>query len=162
MITLLLIIFSLSGTTVHAETTLFRQQILPIDCIYEVIDVGTQQLRYITPATCPVDPGPPVITEPPVSSTEGEQTVTDDLKINRRWLNQPSVSLRASESSAVPNYQNVDTKESVQGLLGRAKDNITRNNDALFVTAVSTTLIIAGSIFLIRRKLVRRDNNKLA
>ena len=45
----------------QAEQTNLKVRILPIDCLFEVIDVGTQQLRYLTPETCPIDevPTPP-------------------------------------------------------------------------------------------------------
>lgn len=46
----------------QAATTDFRQQILPMHCIFQIIDSGTGTLRYLTPVTCgqivpPANPG---------------------------------------------------------------------------------------------------------
>ncbi|MCU0667316.1 MAG: hypothetical protein MUF85_01740 [Patescibacteria group bacterium] len=48
-----------------AESTKYTQRILPIDCLYEVIDAGSQTLRFLTPDTCPIEPQDPIITNPP-------------------------------------------------------------------------------------------------
>jgi hypothetical protein len=75
------IIYSLAITTiallgalwisvpVFAEHTTFSQKILPLNCVFEVINVGTQELRYLTPAECGQ-----VVSTPPTNSTGNSGT----------------------------------------------------------------------------------------
>lgn len=61
LITLFIAALSLGiGKAVLAENTTFKQRILPKDCIFTVLDVGTQTLFFITPKIC--EPPPPVNT----------------------------------------------------------------------------------------------------
>lgn len=66
---------SASARVTAQETVNYGQQILPIDCVYEVVDTGTQTLRYLTPETCPTDPNTPVTEEPqPSAATDAPAT----------------------------------------------------------------------------------------
>jgi hypothetical protein len=56
-----------------AASTSFTQQILPLDCVFEVVNDGTQTIKYITPAQC----GQIV---PPPETTGG--TTTPDVTPN--------------------------------------------------------------------------------
>lgn len=49
-----------------AESSKFSQQILPINCVFQVIDAGSQKLIYLTPAECGQILPPPV---PPTPTT---------------------------------------------------------------------------------------------
>ena len=66
---------------VLAETTDFRLRIMPQDCIYDVVDVGTQELYYYTPEECgvlpPLQPTPesPVVEQTPVVVQRTRQPV---------------------------------------------------------------------------------------
>lgn len=51
-----------SFTLASAETTKLKLRILPQDCAFDVIDVGTQQLLFLTPELCGV---PPEVVPPP-------------------------------------------------------------------------------------------------
>jgi hypothetical protein len=110
----------LFGAVAHAEQTRFKQQILPIDCVYEIIDVGTQTLRYLTPDTCPVDPGPPVIT-------------TEDVPSNPSTINtsQPQRTYAPTIEVSPPVEEGI-----VKGDIVRITEGVYRNIDALiFIVA---------------------------
>lgn len=147
----IIIIVSLFMTSslVFAETTTFKQQILPIDCIYEVIDVGTQKLRYITPETCPIDPGPPIVTEPlnPVDNTSnGTRTV---------WRISPEVNITDTNITAdTSQSNNVPSTKAVQGRVERILDRIVRNNDLLYGIVILSSLT---ALLLIARH--KRDDS---
>jgi hypothetical protein len=132
--------------TVHsfasAESTSYKQQILPIDCIFEVIDVGTQKLRYLTPETCPVDPGPPVITEPSGASPESPPV--------SNWVYSPQIVI------APPKNETADTpKEEVKGSTEQIRDIVYKNKDGMIVIAVITLIWAAAIIVLKRRNILR-------
>lgn len=57
-----------------AESSELKQQILPMDCVFEVVDVGTGELRFLTPDECgqiitPPAPVPTPILTPSTSTT---------------------------------------------------------------------------------------------
>ena len=129
---LLLFALLLAGTsTALAEVTQFKQQILPIDCVYEVIDVGTQKLRYLTPETCPVDPGPPVVTEP----------ITPQIPIEAStlvWSYVPEVTVRPPTTGAI-NGQPVDQ---VAGQIETTLyERLRQNTDSIVITLAFTGLL---------------------
>ena len=144
------------SAVVGAETTNFRQQILPIACIYEVIDVGTQQLRYITPDTCPVDPGPPVVTEPgtdEITMASSESAVSVQPPQGYR----PVVSIVRQPSPTPETGQPAATQQpSVQGTVERIDDIIVNNLEAL---AVFLFMSIGGMLFyaLVLRRNMRNN-----
>lgn len=139
----LLILLGVSGVSI-AETTTFKQQILPIDCVYEVIDVGTQKLRYITPESCPIDPGPPIVTEPPttpvtpVSPAQPTQTTT-------RWVYNPPIAI--VPSTAQPSNPDSSQDNQVQGAIVAIRDAIVQNADSfmllLFIVGMWWLLLVA-------------------
>jgi hypothetical protein len=51
---IILVAISSFGGRVFAETSELKLRILPQDCIFDVIDVGTQQLFFHTPEACGV------------------------------------------------------------------------------------------------------------
>lgn len=57
-------------STASAQSSDMNVRILPMDCQFTVIDAGTNQIEYLTPATCnnPNNPNP----EPPIEP--GEET----------------------------------------------------------------------------------------
>lgn len=126
---------------VSAEQTTYKQQILPIDCVYEVIDVGTQKLRYLTPETCPVDPGPPVITEPPIETTP--DTVPDS-----NWTYYAPIEIiKPTQNTPLPNNDN----EQVMGATEQIRDVVYRNRDGMvFISAV--TLVWLATLFVLKKK----------
>lgn len=131
-----------ANTVVKAENTSYKQQILPIDCVYEVIDVGTQKLRYLTPETCPIDPGPPVITEP-----SGE---TPDTTPGTKWVYVAPIEIAPPEDSAS------DTpKEEVKGVTEQIRDIVYKNKDGMFIVAFITLLWGAAIVVLKRRTTLR-------
>lgn len=72
---LLTCFLSVISQSVYAETFNSKLRILPIDCVFEVIDIGTQQLRFLTPETCPSEPIPPVVEPPGYNSKENPITI---------------------------------------------------------------------------------------
>lgn len=54
----------MSSSSVSASAN-FRQQILPMDCIFEIVDNGSGELRFLTPAEC----GQAIPTKPPLSTS---------------------------------------------------------------------------------------------
>lgn len=67
---LTIIALGTSAPAAIAQSDNFSQRILPIDCVFQVVDTGTQQLIYLTPAKCgqilpPAPPLPPVPPLPP-------------------------------------------------------------------------------------------------
>jgi hypothetical protein len=57
---------SMWASTALALEDTFTQKILPLNCVFEVINVGTQELRYLTPKECGQ-----IITPPPTSPGSG-------------------------------------------------------------------------------------------
>lgn len=146
----LMVIIVGSSITI-AETTNFRQQILPIDCIYEVVNAGTQQLRYITPETCPIDPGPPVVTEPPATNM-----IDGSVSTRPTWsFSSPVRLVRPSTASSQPNEPVPKKEPSVQGTVERVQDIVVNNRDALVLLVFAS---FGGAIFYIVavRRYIRR------
>lgn len=136
---LLLLLVLTANNVARAENTTYKQQILPIDCVYEVIDVGTQKLRYLTPETCPIDPGPPVITEP-----SGE---TPETTPGTKW-----VYIAPIEVAPPPENNKSDTiKEEVKGSTERIRDVVYKNKDSMIIIGLITVLWAAVIIILKRR-----------
>ncbi len=141
------------GSVAVAETTSFQQQVLPIDCIYEVINVGTQQLRYITPDTCPIDPGPPVVTDP----AREETTVPSSdgtAPVRPTWRYQSAASIAGQPSSAPEASQIADAQQpSVQGTIERIDDIIVDNRDALALIMFVSIFTLFFYSFVLRRNM---------
>jgi hypothetical protein len=64
------------GTTAHvsAEHTTLKQQILPLDCVFETVNDGLGTINYLTPAECGV-------LIPPVEEPEQPTPTTDPIVI---------------------------------------------------------------------------------
>ncbi len=45
---------TLLGTNTYAFNTTFSQEILPINCIFTIVNAGTGELHYVTPQACGV------------------------------------------------------------------------------------------------------------
>jgi hypothetical protein len=66
------------GAKADAESATFKQQILPLNCVFEDINDGLGTLHYLTPAECgqiippppPVDTGPPDTVKTPAPSSK--------------------------------------------------------------------------------------------
>lgn len=149
--------FLLYGSVAVAETTNFRQQVLPIDCVYEVVNVGTQQLRYITPETCPIDPGPPVVTEPVepqivTDSTNGNGGIGSARPI---WNYRPLVSVVRPVPESAQANQSTTNNQTVQGTVERIDRIIVNNRDALMLLIFAC---LSGFIFylIVIRRYIRR------
>jgi hypothetical protein len=141
IVLLFLMLLPLSGIAL-AENTTYKQQILPIDCLYEVIDVGTQKLRYLTPETCPIDPGPPVITEPsgdtPVDNPEG----TPDTN----WVYIAPIAI------APPDTVTTETdKGEVQGSTEEIIDIVIKNRDSIVLLTLLSAAWI-GSVIMWQKR----------
>ncbi len=52
-----------------AESSKLKQQILPINCIFEIVDYGTGEIRFLTPEECGV-----VVTPDPQPESENSQS----------------------------------------------------------------------------------------
>jgi hypothetical protein len=141
VLTLFLLPILTINTIAYAETTSYKQQILPIDCVYEVIDVGTQKLRYLTPETCPVDPGPPVITEP-----SGE---SPDTTAGSNWVYIAPIQIAPPEQNAPDNL-----KEEVKGSTEQIRDIVYKNKDSMLIVALIALLWAATIIVLKRRNIL--------
>lgn len=140
IIILLALLIPTSGV-VYAENTTYKQQILPIDCIYEVIDVGTQKLRYLTPETCPIDPGPPVVTEP---SGGGETTPQTTPATN--WVYIAPIAIAQPD-----NEQNPSQEGEVEAATEEIKDLVYKNRDSIFFLLVVSTVWVV-TIFALRKR----------
>ncbi len=159
MIYLLIGLFSIviGSSVAGAEATNFRQQILPINCLYEVVNVGTQQLRYITPETCPIDPGPPVVTEP---SSEGAATVQTSGAITTQpnWSARSFVNIVRPIAPLSQPVQRVQLEEqSVKGTIERIEESVVNSRDAIVFTAFFG---ISGALFY--SVVIRRYNRRIS
>lgn len=136
-------IFSIA-VPVCAEESVFKQQILPIDCLYEVVDVGTQKLRYLTPDTCPIDPGPPIITEPMGGTvTVGPEVAAMSLiKIPPTRGN--SIITSGDAPAQTAKKQELKLQKQVAGSMRLLRDEITSNMDSILLTMALLLVIIMG------------------
>ncbi len=71
IITLAILIVSFQQLPASAEKATFKQQILPMDCVFQVIDVGLGTIKYITPEACGQ-----IITPVPPSKPDGHKPTT--------------------------------------------------------------------------------------
>jgi hypothetical protein len=148
----LAVIFLLLSNVTLAETTNFKQQILPIDCIYEVVDVGSQKLRYITPETCPIDPGPPVITVPPTDNiTQGiEKNVKDNQnKPNISWSTKPNVQIQPDVLNNKLTFKEPESSNLNEGVI---KGAIERKNIDYIIYLFIVFIMIVIILFYLRTK----------
>lgn len=137
-----------------AESTQFKQKILPIDCVYEVVDAGTQRLRYLTPATCPVDPGPPVVTEPanPTESFNQDEIGLENYSYPL-VIAKPPLAQGNQQSTNSGNRIPLDSSAEIKGRIER----ILQTNDSKIAITATAIMIIAGTLLIIVRK--RRVND---
>ena len=106
----------LSGRVAAEETVSYGQQILPIDCLYEVVDSGTQTLRYLTPETCPVEPEPPIVSDTSNGGTpaslEPSSAETPASPSAIQWRSrQPAIPANSSEQLNGPAEIGPNSKE---------------------------------------------------
>lgn len=63
--------------TANAVNGTLKQQILPLDCVYQIVNDGTGTIVYLTPNECGVLPTPTVNTPlAPTEPTAGQQVIT--------------------------------------------------------------------------------------
>lgn len=76
VVAIALICFCFGAIPVHAESTNFKQQIFPLNCVFEVINDGLGTIHFLTPKECGVIiPSPPVTpSQPAVPSPTNQQT----------------------------------------------------------------------------------------
>ena len=65
---IMLIALLASASPAGATGTSFKQQILPLNCVFQTIDAGTGTLFYVTPEACGVLVTPPIVS--PIQSTD--------------------------------------------------------------------------------------------
>lgn len=51
-ISVIIILVFILNSTVYAKATTLKQRILPLNCLFTVVNAGTNQIQYITPAIC--------------------------------------------------------------------------------------------------------------
>ncbi|HRN96959.1 MAG TPA: hypothetical protein PLZ58_00710 [Candidatus Saccharibacteria bacterium] len=140
LLSILLVAVGLTGA-VSAKQATFSQLILPINCVFMVVDTGTGTIEYLTPKECGV-------IEPPVASTDS----TNNNDTSQDKTNKPSWVLNnfnvPTPSSNLTNAQNCSGDESVapinlpdnpdvdRGIIVQAKLGQT----CYFYTPVSTIL----------------------
>lgn len=78
-----------------AVTTTFSQRILPLNCVFTVVNSGTQELHYVTPQACGVFVSSPSVT----ASTTGGQTGGSPSSATAS----PTISLQAASSGRSAN-----------------------------------------------------------
>ena len=153
MITLFHLILALLffSNIASAETTNLKQQILPIDCIYEVVDVGSQKLRYITPETCPIDPGPPVITVPTDNISQSiESNVKDNQnKPNISWSTKPNIQIQPDVLNNKLTFKEPESSNFNEGVI---KGVIERKNINYIRYLFIVFIMIIIILFYLRRK----------
>jgi hypothetical protein len=82
---------ALFGGRVSAEHTTLKQQILPIDCVFETVNDGSGTIHYLTPAECgqiipPADDGSDNGGVQPTAPDSGSQSVSKPLTRSRNLL----------------------------------------------------------------------------
>lgn len=83
----------INNRSASAVNTTFTQQILPLNCIFTIINAGTGELHYVTPAACGVVP--PVIASNNNSSNAAGSSYQNPSKANNL----------ETEGSTYPNYR---------------------------------------------------------
>lgn len=142
----LLIIFS--SPFVRAEQTNLKVRILPIDCLFEVIDVGTQQLRYLTPETCPIDEIPTPPEEVP-TSPGGTNPITIKRSNYISDYYQENINQPVTQSNNQPKVASAKEHKDIFDLINSSKDT-----EILLVT-----LLVAFLALVIVRRMHKRSKD---
>lgn len=126
MLFIALVVAALTTVTARAADSTFRLQVLPINCLFEVVSDGSNQIVYLTPEECgqlvknppgaeqPApgsgQPEPPITTPTSLSpgqslvsvSQLAQKTLPDDGKQDTDTLNAPGGSPPAKEAEPNP------------------------------------------------------------
>ena len=129
-LTCILYTFCIITGSVGAESVKYKVRILPKDCIFEVIDIGTQELRFLTPETCPKDPIETII-EPPYDSPDNP-IVLKPKYTDYYWFNTEQQQL--SKNTTEPSVASSEESSLMVDLIKPNKDN--------YVVAISTAMLI--------------------
>lgn len=63
----------MANSPAHAEHATFKQQILPLNCVFEVVNVGLGTIKYLTPEECGQIITPPNTDKPSQPATDPTQ-----------------------------------------------------------------------------------------
>lgn len=134
------IMFAVSGQAVAEETVNYGQQILPINCVYEVVDTGTQTLRYLTPETCPDPPTTePLDAVPSETTSQNPSQTTPASNFSRPTDQTPDTNSSPSQTTITPAPAPDNPAPNTKLLL----DVVTKRYDIiLIVVAVIYVIII--------------------
>jgi len=103
-LTVLSIVFA--DPVVAADSTKLKLRVLPLNCIFDVIDVGTQELEFLTPEECGVEVLKPIVKPQTPIQTD---IIDSGLDENSQISFLPSADSEEEKSSSVdePGYINV-------------------------------------------------------
>lgn len=103
--TLILILLFFFPQIVSAQNVSFGQKILPMDCIFTVVNAGTGQLDYLTPQACGVYV-PPIST--PTIPVQSPNPATQVISINANPNPSPYVRISHGITELNPSGYNPD------------------------------------------------------
>jgi hypothetical protein len=94
----------MTGTVMAAgSTTTFGQKILPLDCVFQVVNVGTGELRYLTPAACGQVLPPSPAVNPKQTSQATQQQYSQPYGTNREIFFVPNNASGNEDAASVSN-----------------------------------------------------------
>jgi hypothetical protein len=114
----------------HNSTT-FSQKILPLNCIYTVVNAGTGELYYVTPAACGVPPTPPPSSGGAGSPSTSQQQSTQQFNPDRTLFFVPSTTTGQQTTSEANSSSGGQSQLSWQPLATIASQNNGDKKDAV-------------------------------
>lgn len=134
------------GRSVRAEDSSFKLQVLPLECQFNIIDVGTNEIEYLTPEACGQGSNPTTPTDNPGSgaSETPTKTTTNGSSDNSSSLEVVTPSEDGSgQGIAAPGERASDAKFK---LIGLTQPKETTDHITLSVTILSggITLTLLG------------------
>jgi hypothetical protein len=113
------------GATVDAESTTFKQQILPLNCVFEDINDGLGTLHYLTPAECgQIIPPPPPVDTGPSDTVKTPAPSSKPITIRRNSL----ANLTPNNSSPIPSSTVVQPVVTANGPFINSSSEVTKSH----------------------------------
>lgn len=97
-----------------AETAKFKQQILPLECVFEIVDYGTGEIRFLTPEECGQiipQPQPPEKTPRRLPASSNKKFVSSESALFYPGVASDGAIPSSSNAVNLDRYKNFRTRE---------------------------------------------------
>lgn len=131
------------ASTVQAKQTTFKQQILPLDCVFETVNDGLGTVHYLTPAECGQ------IIPPPDNGQAGSDTNSGAVGNSTTGSNNTTATAKNARKSLLRTLVPTSTEDDASPQ-GHSDETLSNTGSSLLINSIADSLTNKGYVVTIR------------